>query len=617
MKHSLHNLISSDLIFLDQLFNNKKAFVQYASEILVQKGLCTDSKQFYKDVLNRESLSSTDFEEGIAIPHAKSSAISKVSIVITTLKNKWKNTEGQNPISVAFLLAIPKEANDEHIEILSKLSVLLLKKGFIEKLNSTSSTEEFINILTKFETSDNINTSNELPQIVAVTACPIGVAHTYVAAQKLRDMAQELNISIKVETQGSIGIENKLTKADIESAKTVILACDKAIDKSRFVGKIIIECSVKKPITNSKELLQDALQQKGILLESSSGSSSSSSEDKTPFYRYLMGGVSAIIPVVVVGGVYIALAIAMSGVEVGTGVNITNPLLQKMEQVGGLAFGLMIPILAGFIAMSIADKPGLIPGMVGGALAAQLGAGFLGGILAGFLAGFFVSKLVKIKLPQNLMAIMPIFIIPLVGTGLTVATLYIIGSPIKGFMDSMTLFLQNMQGSAVLLGAIIGAMIAFDMGGPVNKVAFLFGVSMIQSGVPEIMGMVAVAVCIPPLGIWLATQIRPVLFDKQEREAGNAALIMGMIGITEGAIPFAVANPIRVIPALMTGSMVGGMLAGLWKVGDYAPHGGPIVLPVVNNPIGFIIAILVGTTVTALTLIFLLSQQQNKKAQNI
>ena len=208
------------------------------------------------------------------------------------------------------------------------------------------------------------------------------------------------------------------------------------------------------------------------------------------------------------------------------------------------------------------------------------------------------------------MAIMPIFIVPLVGTGLTVVALYIVGSPIKGFMDGMTQFLQNMQSSAVVLGAVIGAMIAFDMGGPVNKVAFLFGVSMIQSGVPEVMGMVAVAVCIPPLGIWLATRIRPVLFDKQEREAGNAALIMGMIGITEGAIPFAVANPLRVIPSLMAGSMVGGMLAGLWKVGDYAPHGGPIVLPVVNNPVGFVIAIVVGTIVTAITLIFFLSQQK-------
>ncbi|OON99243.1 MAG: hypothetical protein ATN35_01655 [Epulopiscium sp. Nele67-Bin004] len=609
MKDVLKDLLSEDLVFINADFSDKKDFVEKAAEALAKKKLCTDKDAFVKDVFAREEQGDTDLpEEGVAIPHAKSSAIKKPKIVAATLSKPWAHPDSDNGISMVFLLAMPKNAADDHISVLSSLSTLLLDENEVKALRAAKSPKEFIKLM-HVKKDNKEQTPNGAYDVVAVTACPTGVAHTYIAAQKLVSEAESMGLKLKVETQGSIGVENALTSEDIKNAKAVILACDKSVEKSRFNGKHLTETGVSEAIKNPHALIRKALANTKVF---TSESTQSDDQPRTPLYRYLMGGVSAIIPVVVVGGVYIALAIALSGVEAGSGINITNPILKHIEYVGGLAFGLMIPVMAGFIAVSIADRPGFVPGAVGGALAANLGTGFLGGILAGFLGGFFAARLAKIKLPQSVSAMLPIFIIPLVGTGLTVACISLVGEPIKSLIDGLTEFLKSMQsGSAVVLGAIIGAMIAFDMGGPVNKVAFLFGVTMIQEGIPEVMGMVAVAVCTPPLGIWLATRLRPSIFDTQEREAGLAALFMGLIGITEGAIPFAVANPLKVIPALISGSMVGGILAALWKVGDNAPHGGPIVLPVVNNPIGFIIAIIAGTVTTALVLIALL--HKNKK----
>ncbi|MGL4562346.1 MAG: PTS fructose transporter subunit IIABC [Brevinema sp.] len=615
----IQDIISLKNISINANFKNKESYITYVAKELSKQGICTNQDQFIKDVLEREK-SGTDLEEGIAIPHAKSSTINKTTVFAATLASPWENTNGSASIKLVFLLAIPTSNSDEHIKIISMLSTAFLQEGLISKLTASQSPEEFMKILSNHKKSSQTQKTSAFPEIIAVTACPVGVAHTYVAAEKLKHAAEELGINIKVETNGSIGVENALTDEEISHAKCVILACDRAVETERFKGKYKIEVSVADAISKAKNIITDA--SKIDLSKTNINNSSIQHNDKktntpetkkTPFYRYLMGGVGAIIPLVVVGGVYIALAIALSGVKANTGIEITNPLLQKMEQIGGLAFGLMIPMLAGFIAQSIADRSGLVPGFVGGALAAQLGTGFLGGILAGFVAGYISKQLATIKLPPALRAILPIFIVPLIGTALTVTVLFIVGSPIRGLMDALTLFLQNMRSSAVILGAIIGAMITFDMGGPVNKVAFLFGVSMIQSGVPEIMGMVAVSVCIPPLGVWLATKIRPTLFDEQEREAGNAAFLMGLIGITEGAIPFAVANPLCVIPSLMSGGIIGGMIAAIFKVTDHAPHGGPIVLPVVDNKIGFIIAVIAGMCITALVLITLLSFQKKKE----
>jgi len=312
-----------------------------------------------------------------------------------------------------------------------------------------------------------------------------------------------------------------------------------------------------------------------------------------------MTGVSYMIPIVVIGGVLIALSIALSGVEAGTGANVTNPFLQKMLNVGVKAFGLMVPVLAGFIAFGIADRPGIAPGLVGGALANEIGAGFLGGIIAGFIAGYTARWVRSWKVPKQLKAVMPIFVIPLVTTAIVAIVMYIIGTPISSFMDSMTGALRSMStGNAVFLAIIMGSMIAFDMGGPVNKVAFMFGAAMIGEGVYTVMGPVAVAICIPPLAMGVATLLKPSKYTEAEKEAGKGAIAMGLIGITEGAIPFAASDPIRVIPSIMVGSAIGAAVAAIGKVGDHAPHGGPIVLPVVDNKVMFIVAVLVGISVT-------------------
>lgn len=317
--------------------------------------------------------------------------------------------------------------------------------------------------------------------------------------------------------------------------------------------------------------------------------------------QYLMTGVSYMIPIVVIGGVLIALSIALSGVEAGKGAVVTNPVFKNMLDIGAAAFSMMIPVLAGFIAYGIADRPGIAPGLVGGVLAANLKAGFLGGIIAGFIAGYVARWIKNWDVPTMIRPIMPVFVIPLLSAvvvgGLMI---YVIGTPIAGLMETMTAGLKAMgQGNAVVLALLMGAMIAFDMGGPVNKVAFLFGAAMIGEGVYTIMGPVAVAICIPPLGMGLATILSPKKYTEMEREAGYGALAMGMIGITEGAIPFAAADPARVIPSIVTGSAIGAAVAAMFAVGDHAPHGGPIVLPVVDNPLMFIVAIVVGMLITA------------------
>jgi fructose-specific PTS system IIC-like component len=330
-------------------------------------------------------------------------------------------------------------------------------------------------------------------------------------------------------------------------------------------------------------------------------------EELKRWREYLMTGVSYMIPIVVIGGVLIALGIALSGVEAGKGANVTNPFLLNLMDIGGAAFSMMVPILAGYIAYGIADRPGLAPGLVGGVLANNIKAGFLGGIIAGLIAGYIARWIKSWKVPKNLKPIMPIFVIPLLSS-LVVGLLmiYVVGSPISSLMESMTSGLKSMgSGNAVVLAIIMGAMIAFDMGGPVNKVAFMFGAAMITEGVFTVMGPVAAAICIPPLGLGVATLLAPKKYTETEREAGKGALAMGLIGITEGAIPFAASDPLRVIPSIVVGSSVGAAIAAIGKVGDHAPHGGPIVLPVVDNKIMFIIAILVGIVVTALMVNFL------------
>ncbi|PHD42068.1 PTS mannose transporter subunit IIABC [Bacillus toyonensis] len=450
-------------------------------------------------------------------------------------------------------------------------------------------------------------------KLLAVTSCPNGIAHTYMAAENLQKTADKLGVQMKIETQGGIGVENELTEQDIREADGIIIAADRVVNKDRFVGKKLLVVGVQDGIRKPGELIQKVISGNVPIYHSQSKIVESNQQERkqNPIYRHLMNGVSFMVPFIVVGGLLIAIALTLGGEKTPGGLVIPEGSFWKtIEQIGGAAFTFMVPILAGYIAYSIADKPGLVPGMIGGYIAAtgsfygsESGAGFLGGIIAGFLAGYIALGIKKLKVPKAIQPIMPIIIIP-VFTSLIVglAFVFIIGAPVAQVFVSLTAWLAGMQGSSsILLALILGAMISFDMGGPVNKVAFLFGSAMIGEGNYEIMGPIAAAICIPPIGMGLATFIGKGKFQDSEREMGKASFTMGLFGITEGAIPFAAQDPLRVIPSIMAGSMTGAAIAMIGHVGDRVAHGGPIVavLGAVDNVFMFFVAVIVGSTVTA------------------
>lgn len=452
-------------------------------------------------------------------------------------------------------------------------------------------------------------------KLLAITSCPNGIAHTYMAAENLQKAADKLGVQMKVETQGSIGVENKLTEQDIREADAIIIAADKTVDKDRFIGKKVLLVGVQDGIRKPEELINLVSSGEVPVYQAQSNvvenKNSEKADKQNSFYRHLMSGVSYMVPFIVIGGLLIAIALTLGGEKTPGGLVIPDASFWKtIEKLGAASFTFMVPILSGFIAFSIADRPGLAPGMIGGLIAANgsfygsvAGAGFIGGIIAGFLAGYVALGIKSIKVPKAIQPIMPIIIIP-VFASLTVGLVfvYVIGSPIAQVFESLTAWLSGMQGtSSILLAIILGAMISFDMGGPVNKVAFLFGSAMIAEGNYDIMGAVAVAICIPPIGMGLATFIGKKKYQDTEREAGKATFTMGLFGITEGAIPFAAQDPFRVIPSIMIGSIVGSVIAMVGHVGDKVAHGGPIVavLGAVDNVLMFFIAVIVGAIVTA------------------
>lgn len=453
-------------------------------------------------------------------------------------------------------------------------------------------------------------------KILAITSCPNGIAHTYMAAENLQKAGAKLGVEMKVETQGSIGVENQFTEQDIREADGIIIAADKTVVKDRFVGKKLLVVGVQDGIRRPEELIQRMIKGDVPVYQAQT----KSAEDMTgenkpkqnPIYRHLMNGVSYMVPFIVIGGLLIAIALTMGGVKTPGGLVIPEDSIWKtIESIGAAAFTFMVPILAGFIAMSIADRPGLAPGMVGGFIAAngsfygsEAGAGFIGGIIAGFLAGYVALAIKRIKVPRSLQPIMPIIVIPVLAS-LVVGLIFVfvIGAPVADLFEALTVWLAGMQGtSSILLALILGAMISFDMGGPVNKVAFLFGSAMIGEGNYEIMGQIAVAICVPPIAMGLAAMMNKRKFTPAEREAGKATFTMGLFGITEGAIPFAAQDPLRVIPSIMVGSMTGSVIAMLGSVGDSVAHGGPIVavLGAVDHVLMFFIAVIVGAAVSVI-----------------
>ncbi|MCD8873866.1 fructose-specific PTS transporter subunit EIIC [Mammaliicoccus sciuri] len=459
-------------------------------------------------------------------------------------------------------------------------------------------------------------------KILAITSCPNGIAHTYMAQEKLEQAAKEMGIDIKVETQGGVGAENVLTSKEIREADGIIIAADRQVDLSRFDGKRLINESVREGIHNPKLLIQRIIDQDAHIHHEKGGNKQTDEDEDQKsglqmVYQHLMNGVSFMVPFIVVGGLLMAIALTLGGHTTPEGLKIPDDSFWKsIENIGSLAFSFMVPILAGYIAVSIADKPGLVPGMIGGAIAAdgsfygsEAGAGFLGGIVAGFLAGYIAKWIKNIKIPKAMAPIMPIIIIPIISSIIVgLIFIFVIGAPIASIFEGLTTWLKGMQGTnSIILALIIGAMIAFDMGGPVNKVAFLFGSALIAEGNYAVMGMVAVAVCTPPIGLGLATFINRRKFNKGEIEMGKASFTMGLFGITEGAIPFAAQDPLRIIPANMIGAMVAAAIAAIGGVGDRVAHGGPIVavLGGIDKILWFFIAVIIGSSVTMLVTLLL------------
>lgn len=609
------NLLTLECINLNLKGQTKQEIIDEMVEILYQGGKLNDKEEYKKAILAREAQSSTGLEEGIAIPHAKTSAVKIPSIAFGLSKNgvDYESLDGE-PSKLFFMIAAPANASDTHIEILSKLTTMLLDDEIREKLLEVKTEQEVIDILTsdiKEEEKKEEEVSDEFSEVLAVTACPTGIAHTYMAADALIKKAKEMGVNIKVETNGSTGVKNEITAEEIKRAKGIIVAADKNVEMERFAGKHVEIVPVKEGIKNLETLIKNALNQTApIYTVTTSGEKTPAKKEKTGFYKHLMSGVSNMLPFVVGGGILIALSF-MFGIQASNPNDPSfHPVAKLLSDIGGgNAFFLMIPVMAGFIGMSIADRPGFAPAMVGGLISLNNGGGFLGGLIGGFLGGYVVVLLKKLfaKLPNSLEGLKPVLLYPLFGIFITGALMYgVIINPIAALNSGVTNFLQGLgTGNLVLLGILVAGMMAVDMGGPINKAAFTFGIAMITAGNYYPHAAVMAGGMVPPLGIALATTFFKNKFTKDERDAGKVCYIMGLSFITEGAIPFAASDPIRVIPACIVGSGIAGGLSMFFKVQLPAPHGGLFVLPVVTNPIMYLVAIVVGSVITALILGFI------------
>jgi fructose PTS system EIIBC or EIIC component len=609
------DLLTKDTILLHLKAQSKEAVIDELIEKLNTAGKLNNKEEYKKAILARESQSTTGIGEGIAIPHAKTNAVSKPAIALGRSAEgiDYESLDAQDA-HLFFMIAAYEGANNDHLATLSRLSSFLMDPQFRSKLESAKTEEDILSAIDEKEKEmereeEPVDTDSK-QKILAVTACPTGIAHTYMAADALKAKAKEMDVNIKVETNGSSGIKNGLTKQDIEEAAAIIVAADKQVEMDRFDGKHVIIVPVAQAIRKPQELIQKGLDHDAPVYKSSG--SSRSSEDKSPakngrsgFYKHLMSGVSNMLPFVVGGGILIAISFIFGIKAADPNDPSYHPIAEALSTIGGgNAFGLMIPVLAGFIAMSIADRPGFAPGMVGGFMAATGGAGFLGGLIAGFLAGYLVVGLKKLfsKLPDSLEGIKPVLLYPLFGILLTgLIMMYIVIEPVKALNDLLTVWLKGMgTGNLVFLGLILGGMMAIDMGGPINKAAFTFGIAMIDAGNFAPHAAIMAGGMVPPLGLALSTTFFKNKYTKAEREAGKTNYIMGASFITEGAIPFAAADPARVIPAAIIGAAVAGALSMVFSIGLPAPHGGAFVIPIVNgNPLLYVLAVAIGAAVTA------------------
>lgn len=625
---TIRDLLAAESINLNGTPAGKTEALNQCIDLMAKSGKIADVEKYRKGVFAREEEGTTGIGMGIAIPHCKSDAVTKAGLAAMVVKDgvDFESLDG-TPAKIIFLIAAPNTEDNVHLQVLSKLSVMLMDEQFTNSLINAGSVDEFLNIIDSAEKAKDekeaakeakakepVEVKKDDVFIVAVTACPTGIAHTYMAAEAIEKKAKELGYQVKVETRGSGGAKNVLTDDEIAKAAGVIVACDTNVPTDRFDGKKVIECQVSDGINKAEELIKriasgDAPVFKASGKKEASHSSVGGKESVGhQIYKHLMNGVSHMLPFVVGGGILIAIAFLIDGFSVDlnslpadqrANFGTITQAAAMFKGIGGTAFGFMLPILAGFIAMSIADRPGLAVGFVGGSIAANGTSGFLGALVAGFVAGYIVLLLKKIfsKLPESLDGMKPVLLYPLLGIFLVgVIMQFVVEPPIGALNTAINNGLNGLNGaSAVVLGVLLGGMMSVDMGGPVNKAAYVFGTASIAAGKYNIMAAVMIGGMVPPIAIALATIFFKNKFTAEERKAGPTNFIMGLSFITEGAIPFAASDPLHVLPACVVGSAVAGGLSMAFGCTLMAPHGGIFVVPTIGNPLMYLVALVIGS----------------------
>jgi len=625
------DLLDKNSISLNAAPADKKETLDLAVELMAKSGKLSDVEKYREQVYAREEESTTGIGEGIAIPHGKCDAVKAPGLAAMVIKNgvEYESLDGE-PVTLLFLIAAPNTRDNVHLDVLSKLSVMLMDENFTTSLRNAKSVEEFLQIIDAADESaksiddrlsDTGITTEEKKgfKLLAVTSCPTGIAHTYMAAEALEKAARAADCQIKIETRGSAGAKNVLTAEEIEAADCIIVAADAKVPMDRFNGKKVISCQVSDGIGKADQLVKQAMSGNVEVFHGESSETTTAVTGKESaahkIYTQLMNGVSHMLPFVVGGGILIAIAFLIDGLSIDINAlpadqrgnfGTITPVAAMFKNIGGVAFGLMLPVLAGFIGMAIGDRPALALGFVGGMMAANGKSGFLGALVAGFLAGYLILGLRKIcdKLPDAIEKLAPVLIYPVVGILIMGLAMNFVVEPIMGGINTgLNNFLSGMgDSSRIVLGLILGGMMAIDMGGPFNKAAYVFGTAAITAGNYDIMAAVMIGGMTPPCAIALATLLFKNKFTKEERDAGPTNFIMGLAFITEGAIPFAASDPLHVLPSCIIGSALAGALSMAFHCTLMAPHGGIFVFPVVGNAVMYLVALVAGTVVSALLL---------------
>lgn len=625
------DLLDKNSISLNAAPADKKETLDLAVELMAKSGKLSDVEKYREQVYAREEESTTGIGEGIAIPHGKCDAVKAPGLAAMVIKNgvEYESLDGE-PVTLLFLIAAPNTKDNVHLDVLSKLSVMLMDENFTTSLRNAKSVDEFLQIIDAADESaksidDRLSDTGITTEkkkgfkLLAVTSCPTGIAHTYMAAEALEKAARAADCQIKIETRGSAGAKNVLTAEEIEAADCIIVAADAKVPMDRFNGKKVISCQVSDGIGKADQLVKQAMSGNVEVFHGESSETTTAVTGKESaahkIYTQLMNGVSHMLPFVVGGGILIAIAFLIDGLNVDinalpadqrSNFGTITPIAAMFKNIGGVAFGLMLPVLAGFIGMAIGDRPALALGFVGGMLAANGKSGFLGALAAGFLAGYLILGLRKIcdKLPDAIEKLAPVLIYSVVGILIMGLAMNFVVEPIMGGINTgLNNFLSGMgDSSRVVLGLILGGMMAIDMGGPFNKAAYVFGTAAIAAGNYDIMAAVMIGGMTPPCAIALATLLFKNKFTKEERDAGPTNFIMGLAFITEGAIPFAASDPLHVLPSCIIGSALAGALSMAFHCTLMAPHGGIFVFPVVGNAVMYLVALVAGTVVSALLL---------------